>query len=95
MSNCPQDVVEAIMATISPDYSSLSACALVCHSFCLAAQRHIFHNVDLRSLHRCQGLLYLLEQNTGLAVYVKKVAFREEIDDMDMWLGSNKDAEKI
>jgi hypothetical protein len=76
-----QDVVESIMSFISQDYSSVSACALVCHSFCLAAQRHVFRTVELRNSNRCQGLLNLLEQNSGLALYVKKVTLRGMRDD--------------
>ncbi|KAF8652623.1 hypothetical protein AX16_004284 [Volvariella volvacea WC 439] len=43
----PQELVELVISHLAADQAALKACTLVCQSFSVAAQRHLFHTISL------------------------------------------------
>ena len=72
---------------LSSNWTSIKACALVCHSFLPPCRKHIFGSVTLNSRnsssHSSDDLNRLLSNSPHLAVYIRKLYYLVNVNEED------------
>ena len=93
----PLEVLERIIDDVAAHYdrfSSIKACALVCHSFLPSCRKRIFANVILNAQYASSPtsdvLNHLLSNSPHLAVYIRNLAYyineMEFVTEIFLWL---------
>ncbi|KAF8810935.1 hypothetical protein BYT27DRAFT_7336459 [Phlegmacium glaucopus] len=94
----PLEVIEMIVDTVATEddsrFSSIKACALVCHSILPLCRKHIFASVTLNPreppFHTIDRLNYLLSKSPHIAVYIRKLVYHVKSTERCLSLMSKK-----